>query len=95
MFIAMITFPIRPDKEEEFKEWFARTNKEFSGHRGLVARRLLRSPEGGSYVIMVEHESHETFIAGSTHPDHVKAGEQIPPMLAGEPVPQFYEVIIQ
>lgn len=94
MFIAMITFPIRPDREEEFKEWFARTNKEFAGHKGLIARRLLRSPEGGAYVIMVEHESHETFIAGSTHPDHVKAGEQIPPMLAGEPLPQFYEVII-
>jgi heme-degrading monooxygenase HmoA len=94
MFIAMIAFPIRPDKEEVFKEWFARTNKEFEGHKGLVARRLLKSPESGRYVIMVEHQSHETFIAGSTHPDHVKAGELLPPMLAGEPFPQFYEVII-
>jgi len=94
MFIAMITFPIKPDKEEEFKTWFDRTNKEFAGHKGLLNRWLLRSPDSGNYVIYVEHESHETFIAGSCHPDHVKAGEELPPMLAGEPVPQFYEVII-
>jgi len=94
MFIAIINFPIRPDKEEEFKKWFARTNKEFAEHKGLIARRLLKSWESGNYVIVVEHESHETFIAGSTHPDHVKAGEQMSPMLAGEPVLKFYEVII-
>jgi heme-degrading monooxygenase HmoA len=95
MFIAMIAFPIRPDKEEAFKEWFARTNKEFAGHSGLITRRLLRPQGNGHYVIMVEHESHETFITGSTHPDHIKAGEELPPMLAGEPTPQFYEVIIK
>jgi len=95
MFIAMITFPIRPDREEEFKEWFDRTNKDFTGHSGLISRRLLKSPDGGSYIIMVEHDSRETFIAGSTHPDHVKAGEEIPPMLAGEPAVQFYDVLIE
>lgn len=94
MFIAMITFRLIPDKAEEFEQWFSRTNKEFSDHKGLIKRRLLKSSDGGSYVIMVEHESHETFITGSSHPDHVKANEQLPPMLAGEPVPQFYEVII-
>jgi len=94
MFIAMITFRIIPDKAKEFEKWFSRTNKEFAGHKGLIKRRLLKSSEGGSYVIMVEHESRETFIAGSGHPDHVKANEQLTPMLAGEPVPQFYEVLI-
>lgn len=95
MFIALITFQIKPDKAEEFEKWFSRTNKEFADHKGLINRRLLKSPDGDAYVIMVEHESHETFVAGSSHPDHVKANEQLPPMLAGEPVPQFYEVIIQ
>ena len=94
MFIAMITFPIKPEKVEEFKEWFARTNREFAGHKGLLSRRLLKPSGNGSYVIMVEHESHETFIAGSSHPDHVRAGDLLPPMLAGEPIPQFYEVVI-
>jgi heme-degrading monooxygenase HmoA len=94
MFIAMITFPIKPGKDKDFREWFARTNREFAGHKGLINRRLLKSEDSGSYVLMVEHDTHETFIAGSSHPDHVKAGEQLPSMLAGEPVPQFYEVII-
>lgn len=95
MFIAMIAFPIRPDKEEEFRKWFSRTNKEFAGHKGLIARRLIRPVEGGNYTIMVEHESHDTFIAGSSHPDHIKAGDLLAPMLSGEPVPQFYEVILE
>jgi heme-degrading monooxygenase HmoA len=95
MFIAMISFPIKPDKDEKFRKWFARTNKDFAGHKGLLNRRLLKHLNSGSYLIMVEHESHETFIAGSCHPDHVKANELLPPMLAGEPVPQFYEVIPQ
>lgn len=94
MFIAMITFPIKPDKDEEFREWFSRTNREFAGHKGLLNRRLLKHTDNGGYVIMVEHESRETFIAGSSHPDHVKAGDLLPPMLAGEPIPQFYEVVI-
>jgi len=95
MFIAMINFTIKPDRDEEFREWFSRTNREFADHKGLINRRLLKSADSGSYLLMVEHESHETFIAGSSHPDHVKAGEELPPMLAGEPVPHFYEVIIQ
>lgn len=94
MFIAMISFQIKPEKDEEFKEWFSRTNRGFAGHKGLINRRLLKSPDDDLYIIMVEHESHETFIAGSSHPDHIKANEQLPPMLAAEPVPQFYEVII-
>ncbi|MBN1625049.1 MAG: antibiotic biosynthesis monooxygenase [Deltaproteobacteria bacterium] len=94
MFIAMIAIQIIPDNTEKFEKWFSRTNKEFAGHKGLINRRLLKSPDSGRYVILVEHESHETFIAGSSYPDHIKANEQLPPMLAGEPVPQFYEVII-
>jgi heme-degrading monooxygenase HmoA len=94
MFIAMITFPVKQGKEDEFKEWFSRTNREFAGHSGLINRRLLKPDEKGCYTIMVEHESRETFIAGAGHPGHIKANELIPPMLAGEPVPQFYEVLI-
>ena len=93
MFIALISFPIKEDKDKDFHEWFERTNKAFKRHKGLISRRLLKPADGGDYVLMVEHESHETFIAGATHPDHLKAGTELPPMLAGEPVPRFYDVI--
>jgi len=93
MFIAMINFRIKPDRIEEFRKWFAGTNIEFADHKGLVNRRLLKAEDTGNYIIMVEHESRETFIAGATHPDHVKANDQIGPWLEKEPVPQFYEVI--
>jgi hypothetical protein len=43
MFIVIISFPpIKPGKDEEFREWFAWSNKEFSNYKGLINRRLLK-----------------------------------------------------
>jgi hypothetical protein len=37
MFIVIISFPpIKPGKDEEFREWFAWSNKEFANHKGLI-----------------------------------------------------------
>jgi len=94
MFIAIINFPIKQGRDEEFREWFARTNKEFAGHEGLLNRRLLKPLDGDNYFIMIEHESFETFKAGHSNPVHEKADKLVAPLLDGNPTPQFYEVIV-
>jgi len=39
MFIVIINFPpIKPNKDEEFREWFAWSNKDFANYEGLINR---------------------------------------------------------
>jgi len=95
MFIAIISFPpIKPGKDEQFREWFVRSNKEFAHYKGLISRRLLRPLKGGNYAAVVEHENHETFTAMHNSPEHDEAGKQVAPLFEGNPSPQFYEVIV-
>jgi heme-degrading monooxygenase HmoA len=69
MFVNVVKFPpIRVGKDEEFKEWFAWSNQEFSKHKGFIRRRLLKPMKGGSYAAIVEHESYDTFMAMHTSP---------------------------
>ena len=94
MFIVIINFPpIKAGKDAEFREWFVQTNKEFSNHKGLISRRLLKPLKGGNYAAIVEHESQETFMAMHNSPAHAEASKLIGPMFDGSPSPQFYEVI--
>jgi heme-degrading monooxygenase HmoA len=60
MFVVIINFPpIKEGKDDEFREWFAWTNKEFANYEGVIARRLLKPVKGGKYAAIVEHESKE------------------------------------
>jgi len=95
MFIVFINFPpIKPGKEEEFKEWFAWSNKEFQGFKGFISRRLLK-PEGeGNYASLVEFENREAFQALQTSPTHGEAGKRVAPLLEGAPTPHFYDLLI-
>jgi heme-degrading monooxygenase HmoA len=95
MFIVIINFPpIMEGKDAEFREWFARTNKEFANYRGLIGRRLLKPVKGSNYVAIVEHESQETFMAMNKSPAHAEAGKRVGPLFDGSPSPQFYDVIV-
>lgn len=95
MFVVIINFPpIRKGKDAEFQEWFAWTNREFANFKGFIGRRLLKPLEGGNYAAIVEHESHETFMAMHDSPEHAQAGERVVPLFDGNPTPQFYETII-
>lgn len=95
MFVNIVHFPpIRADKDAEFQEWFAWSNKEFAKHEGFICRRLLKPHNGGDYAAIVEHESYETFIAMHNNPIHDKAYEQVAPLFLGNPVPSFYDVVI-
>ena len=96
MFIVIISFPpIKAGKDEEFREWFAWSNKEFSNYKGLVSRRLLKPLQGDNYAAIVEHESHETFMTMHNSPEHGEAGKRVAALFDGNPTPQFYEVIIE
>jgi len=96
MFAAFIKFPpIKPGKDEEFKEWFVWSNREFTQLKGFIRRRLLRPREGGNYAAFVEFESHEAFMAIHTSPTHAEADKRVAPLLDGSPAPYFYEVVLE
>jgi heme-degrading monooxygenase HmoA len=96
MFIVIISFPpIKTGKDEEFREWFAWSNKEFAEQKGLICRRLLKPLNGGNYAAIVEHESHETFTAMHNSPKHGEVGKRVAPLLDGHETPQFYNVIVE
>ncbi len=96
MFVVIINFPpIKAEKDAEFLEWFASTNKEFASYRGFIGRRLLRPIKGGNYAAIVEHESQETFMAMHNSPAHDEAAKRVRPLFDGNPTPLFFEVIIR
>jgi heme-degrading monooxygenase HmoA len=95
MFIVIISLPpIKPGKDEEFKEWFASSNKEFADYKGFIHRRLLNPLKGGNYVAIVEHESREIIMSMHNSPEHGEADKRVEPLFNGNKTPQFYEVIV-
>jgi len=94
MFVVIVNFPpVREGKDEEFREWFAWTNKEFANCKGFIGRRLLKSTKDGSYAAIMEHESQETFVAMGKTPAHAEAGRRAALLLDGQPTVHFYEAI--
>lgn len=95
MFIVIINFPpVKAGKDAEFRAWFVQTNKEFATHKGFISRRLLKPIEGGNYAAIVEHESHESFMAMHNTSAHTEASKLVEPMFDGNRSPKFFEVII-
>ncbi len=96
MFVAIVQYPaIKQGKDEEFREWFSRSNGVFGKFDGFISRRLLKPKKGsGNYVGLVEHESEETFMAMHSSEEHKKAGERVILLFDGKPSPSFYEVVI-
>jgi heme-degrading monooxygenase HmoA len=95
MFVVIVSFPpIAAGKETDFLEWFASSNRAFSGFAGFVRRRLLKPVEGGSYAAIVEFDSETAFLAMHTSPVHDVFGERVMPLFDGRPSPTFYEVVV-
>lgn len=95
MFVVIVNFPpIKTGKDDEFQNWFAWSNQEFSNLKGFISRRLLKPLKQGNYAAVVEHESYETFMAMQTSPVHDEAGKKVGTLFDGNPTPQFYEVIV-
>jgi heme-degrading monooxygenase HmoA len=96
MFVNIIHFPkVKEGKDAEFRQWFADSNRAYAGHAGFIRRILLRPRESGNYVAVVEHESHETFMAMHTSPTQAELRKRVEPLLDGNPRPEFYDVVIK
>ncbi|MBU2227316.1 MAG: cupin domain-containing protein [Proteobacteria bacterium] len=95
-FVNLVDFaPIKPGKEEAFKEWFRLSSEVFAKHPGFIARTLFGPIEGGSsYAALVEHESKETFMDMHLSDDREQLFHQVEPLLLGSSKPSFYELLI-
>jgi heme-degrading monooxygenase HmoA len=94
MLTLIIDFPsIKEGKEGEFREWFTWSNAAFTSFSGFIRRRLLRPTSGGNYAIIIEYENHEAFRNVQSSHFHGEAYKRVKPLLDGDPVPRFYEVL--
>lgn len=95
MFVVLISFPpIKIGKDQEFRDWFTKSNEAFSRHKGFIRRRLLKPVGEGNYAAIVEFENKDAFDAMHSSPDHDVAGERVRPLFDGNPTPRFYEVLV-
>ncbi len=96
MFVNIVKFPkIIDGKDADFRQWFADSNRAYASHPGFIRRILLQPREsGGTYAAVVEHESHETFMAMHTSDDQATLRKRVQPLLDGNPQPVFYEAVI-
>ena len=92
MFIIMADVKLKDGLESEFRDWFSESNKILSKIDGFVSRRLLSSPDG-SYRILVEHQSKDTFEKMHNSEEHAKLHATAITFMAGPPMPSFYNVL--
>jgi heme-degrading monooxygenase HmoA len=93
MFVAIARFPEVPtEREAEFRAWFAWSNDHLRDIDGLEVRRLLRAPDG-SYTVLVEHKSAETFAAMHTTDVATQVHARLAGLLINEPAATMYEVV--
>jgi antibiotic biosynthesis monooxygenase (ABM) superfamily enzyme len=96
MLVNIVHFPkIKDGKDRDFLQWFADSNRAYADHPGFIRRILLRPREGGSYVAIVEHESHETFMAMHTSSTQAALRQAVQPLFEGNPDPKFYDVVVE
>jgi quercetin dioxygenase-like cupin family protein/heme-degrading monooxygenase HmoA len=95
IFINLVDFaPLKPGKEEAFREWFRHSSEVFARHKGFISRTLLGPIEGGArYAAIVEHESKETFMDMHLSDDREELTRQTEPLILGESKPHFYELL--
>lgn len=63
MFVTIIRFPsIKPDQDNEFREWFNWSTQLLKKSPGFISRRLLIG-KNQNYVAIVEHSGYDTFMA--------------------------------
>ena len=82
---------LKKGEEEEFKAWFKESNKVLSNFPGFSSRKFLKSSDG-SYRILVEHESKETFSKMHQSPEHEKIHPKGHSFMSADPVRKTYTV---
>ena len=91
MFVMIADVQLKDGAEDGFKSWFSESNKALSGFPGFVSRKFLKSTDG-SYRIVVEHESKETFIKMHNSPEHEKIHPAGHAFMSGPPQRKTYTV---
>ena len=91
MFVMMADVQLKEGAEDDFKNWFSESNKVLSNFPGFISRRFLKSVDG-SYRIIVEHESKETFIKMHQSPEHEKLHPQGHSFMSADPVRKTFTV---
>lgn len=85
MFVMMADIQLKEGTEDDFKAWFSESNKVLCNSPGFISRKFLKSGDG-SYRILVEHESKETFIKMHQSPEHEKVHPKGHSFMSAEPV---------
>ena len=91
MFVMIADVQLKEGAEEDFKSWFAESNKALCNFPGFVSRKFLKSSDG-SYRILVEHESKETFIKMHQSPEHEKIHPAGHSFMSADPQRKTYTV---
>ena len=91
MFVMIAEVSLKEGAEDDFKSWFSESNKVLSHFPGFVSRKFLESPDG-SYRIIVEHESKETFIKMHQSSEHEKLHPQGHSFMSADPVRKTFIV---
>lgn len=91
MFVMIADIQLKEGAEENFKKWFAESNKILCTFPGFISRKFLKSPDG-TYRILVEHESKETFIKMHQSPEHEKIHPTGHSFMSADPVRKTYLV---
>jgi heme-degrading monooxygenase HmoA len=81
---------LKKEKDSEFRDWFVWTNQKYAKHNGFISRKLLNPTRNGTYAIIVEHESLESFLAMYNSSTQVEAYERLEPLFNGGLIPNFY-----
>jgi len=91
MFVMIADVQLKDGAESDFKNWFSESNKVLSKFPGFVSRRFLKSSDG-TYRIVVEHESKETFIKMHQSPEHEKLHPEGHSFMSADPARKTYTV---
>ena len=94
MFIMMADVQLKEGAENDFKTLFSESNKVLSPFPGFVSRRFLKSPDG-SYRIIVEQETQETFMTMIQSPEHQEFHPKLHSFMSAEPVKKMFNSSVE
>lgn len=94
MYIALIDIELKDNKEEEFIDWIAESNKILLKLPGFVSRKLVKS-DSGKHGLVVEFTDKESHAKIHQTKEHDEIRKQLMNFLAKPPLPNFYNVISQ
>ena len=94
MFVMMATLQLNQGVEDQFKAWFAESNKVLSGSPGFISRHLLKSADGNNnYTVIVEHQSKESFIKMHQSPEHEKVHPKGRSFMSADPIKRAFTIV--